>query len=95
MSYTHQKVSWKSCNIVSYEDAIMYVKDSARRFVVGENQGVRITSGNPNPINPYTVNEYGDIVRQDAKTIIARKQPHEEVITVDVGSSSSTGWVVC
>lgn len=30
-------------------------------------------------INSSIVDEYGDITRQEAKYIIARKQPHEEV----------------
>ena len=29
------------------------------------------------------VNQYGDIVRKEPVTIIARKQPHEEVTTIE------------
>ena len=36
------------------------------------------------------VNQYGDIVRKEAVTIIARKQPHEEVTTIDVGKEVLT-----
>ena len=36
------------------------------------------------------VNQYGDIVRKQAVTIIARKQPHEEVTTIDVGKEVLT-----
>lgn len=40
--------------------------------------------------NESIVNKYGDIVRKETVDIIARKQPHEEVITDENGKTYLT-----
>lgn len=40
--------------------------------------------------NNSIVNKYGDIVRKDPVNIIARKQPHSEVITDETGKTYLT-----
>lgn len=91
MSYTNKKVIWEKCAGGS-SDTNTYLLDENGNFLTGVDLSVLVVESNPivNEYGDSIMNEYNDIQRPEVTNILARKQPHEDVLKTADGKEILT-----
>lgn len=92
MSYTNKKVAWEPCKDyeVSIEEYESLIDSKGKILEDCFSEMLTVINSETNEYGDTIMNEYGDIKRPNVITILARKQPHEEVLRTPDGKELLT-----
>lgn len=92
MSYTNKKVVWEKCKDYNISIEEWESLTDARGKILEDylNDILRVSKPEVNEYGDTIMDEYGDIKRPEVVIVLARKQPHEEVLRTPNGKELLT-----